>query len=207
MPTALGANPSRFFLALQILQVTSLSITFSLAYDTTLPPFLPSSRPPPPQQLSSTSNSRNKRSTRGRGRKSKKSSVTTLSSSTASHSALHPSSDTEGDEGDDNDHDLNEQDHLHYPGLVGACRTPDGMGEDLGESLSGSPNGRTHLAVLMSRGLAVTVNGSPWRSVAAHVIDDRDEAIVVVYGLSFVLFCSCLVSVWFSQFAWARVLS
>ncbi|CDZ98467.1 hypothetical protein [Phaffia rhodozyma] len=219
MPTVSRPNSSlsRFsswsrFLALQILQVTSLSITFSLSYDTALPsilsPSLQSSHSSSQQALvprpasSATASAVNQKGSRGRRKKKhdKAGSPHPTSAHPAISAAPHLTaqaansifSDTEGEEGDENENEssVNEQDqlgsnqHLHYPEPSGYLKMAAGADLLEGSSPASGLEGRTHLAVLMSRGLAVTVNGNPWRSVAAHVIDDGDEAIVVVYGLS-----------------------
>lgn len=186
-------------LALQILQVTSLSITLSLAYDSStlqspLDNPTPTTPATDPTRGPSTTASGGKSSGRGRKKKGSKSGQKHLLQQ--SH---HPS-DTENEEGDDAfDNDgqplpselggsspgLNHA-HVHYPlyqsgsELVGSSRM------DLSESAS-SAGGKAHFATLLSKGLAVTVNGSPWRSVAAHVIQGEDKAVVVIYGLRCVL--------------------
>ncbi|KAL7414975.1 hypothetical protein BDY24DRAFT_279371 [Mrakia frigida] len=179
-------------LSLQILQVTSLSITFTLAYEPSsslLPnPNLPTTNTPsssssstfnPAARITATTalTPHNSKSSRGRRRKQNRKAAQHVPSTHSNQ----VSSASEGEDGGDEDSTTAvESDHV----LSGQGMThllPQRREEGEGSARAGGA--RPHFATLLSRGLAVTVNGSPWRSVAAHVGEGVDEAVVVVYGL------------------------
>lgn len=204
---AVGAGSWPRLLALQILQVTSLSITFSLAYDFSALPsnstmfgsprlagFLhdilaressASGRAGPPM--------RPKRKARGASARSPPRQLSNASTVIGGHT-----SDTDYEDADDS-LDGGEEEaiehsmpsvvarggHVHYPLYQRGSELVGSSPVDLGESSTGGScsSSRPHFATLLSKGLVVTVNGSPWRSVAAHVIEGEDEAVVVIYGL------------------------
>ena len=186
-----SVSPWTRHLSLQILQVTSLSITFTLAYEPSSSTTAPS---PPGQTPAASFSSLNparitattplpthhpKPSRTRRKKPNRKTAQPTRSAQVSSGSDLDDNHD-----GDDSSTTAVESDHA-----------PSGSGQAITRMLAGrrdsSPSrgsradssGRPHFATLLSRGLAVTVNGSPWRSVAAHVGEGVDEAVVVVYGL------------------------
>lgn len=183
-------------LALQILQVTSLSVTLSLAYDSSTlqsPLEIPTSTTPTTEALGGTSTTASGGKSSGRGRKKK-------GSKSGQRHLLQPSyhpSDTENEDGDDacDNHGQSPQPpepgvsssgvnhaHVHYPLYQSGSELVGSSLIDPTDSAS-SGGGKPHFVTLLSKGLAVTVNGSPWRSVAAHVIQGEDEAVVVIYGL------------------------
>lgn len=192
-------SPWTRHLSLQILQVTSLSITFTLAYE--LSPSSTSHLPPNPTSSSSSSSlpafnppaarltattaltPHNSKSSRGRRRKQNRKAAQHAHSTSASRPG---SSASEGeDAGDEDSTTAVESDHpLSAGGGIAHLLPHRREGSPTNRSGGGGVAGsRPHFATLLSRGLAVTVNGTPWRSVAAHVGEGVDEAVVVVYGL------------------------
>lgn len=167
--TSSTVPPSPRSLSLQLLQVTALSITFALSYDivalassSSLPNNSVQAPTAPAASLAATTAPvhpnppPNRPSKTSRGRRRRK---------PVKHH-VHHSSDDGGGHNDDGEEDEDstavESDHVS------------------------ALDRRPKFASLLSKGLAVTVNGSPWMSVAAHVGQGVDEAVVVVYGLRFV---------------------
>ena len=183
-------SPLTRHLSLQILQVTSLSITFTLAYEPSSgqssltqahqasssspsssalnPARITATTPLPAPSYSKASRGRRKKQTRKQAHPTRSAQV---------------SSGSELDDGDDSSTAV-ESDHAPSGSGPAITRVLAGRGDGSpGRAAGGDANGRPHFATLLSRGLAVTVNGAPWRSVAAHVGEGVDEAVVVVYGL------------------------
>jgi hypothetical protein len=184
-------SPLTRHLSLQILQVTSLSITFTLAYE----PLTLATPTPPHVQFSTSTGSyttqipgritattpltahHSKASRTRRKKATRKAAQPTRSAQVSSGSDLDDNQD-----GDDSSTTAVESDHTPSGSAAAISRVLASRRDDSLTNGSGL-DGRPHFATLLSRGLAVTVNGSPWRSVAAHVGEGVDEAVVVVYGL------------------------
>jgi len=203
---AAGAGSWPRLLALQILQVTSLSITFSLAYDFSAIPLngTPLGSPrlagslhdfhaPEPSSAGPAGSVK-----WARKKKARAASAKLPPHQLSQASAGGQASDTDLEDPDDGLDGEEEEaiersvpsvaargGHVHYPLYQRGSELLGSSPVDLGESSAGPScsGSRPHFATLLSKGLAVTVNGSPWRSVAAHVIEGEDEAVVVIYGL------------------------